>query len=635
MIRFEVGDIIDGDFEIVEELGEGNYGAVFRVRHLLDDLEYALKLFLKGGSEKEVRREVRALKLVHHPSVVRFVWAGTVSDGGYYLLTELIEGVSLDGHPAWGEPLPLDKVEAWASQLLGALIAIYPDQARIDQLEEIGRERGFSGEEYDELQQLHAEGLVHRDVKPQNILVRSSTDELILVDFNIASRAGTQVGTQASTPAYQPPDADLTRWTVDVDLFAAGVVIYQLVCGVHPYPGDQPHHPQGPTPANTHVAELPPAVAEFLEVAVAANREGRFPTAVAMLEALHSALKHDQARGETVPPEGEDAGLAGGQRSDSAEVPAHDLDWIDESDYVEWTVTDLPSAGSNQRDVIEGLMSIVEVEGPIVCERLYELYVRGSRDPGVASVKTQLNRAIHRAVSTGILAQVEPLGGGQIDKTVHLPDRPSVVRRERGPRLFQHVPQSEVEAVIDWFTDEFGVEGALPILRGWYGVEDEPWNVARLDRIFDVVVDRWESGEGDDEFAEEPIHRAYLAEGDPRWEEHSGRDGHRGPDWGPGDVERLSELIATATPRLRTFLSVLSHSPGVEFDAEELASELGVVGAAGVAGALSPFKFWRNQGRSLPFRWWKNEGSTTYAMKPSVAVVIREILDRFPTMESL
>ena len=103
-------------------------------------------------------------------------------------------------------------------------------------------------------------------------------------------------------------------------------------------------------------------------------------------------------------------------------------------DYESWPRRPLPGVGGAAlSDVMEGLIEIVSIEGPIVCERLYELYVDGSGDPGVGSVKRQLNRATYAAIESGLLGQIEPIGGGQIDKTVFLPDTAPVVIRERGP----------------------------------------------------------------------------------------------------------------------------------------------------------------------------------------------------------
>ena len=110
-----------------------------------------------------------------------------------------------------------------ALDLLDAFVAFHPDAARLRQLEAKNREGDLSGAEQSEWVELQDKGLVHRDIKPLNIMLTRTGAKLL--DFNIASRVGDPVRTQSGTPPYQPPDADLTRWDVSTDLFAVGVLL--------------------------------------------------------------------------------------------------------------------------------------------------------------------------------------------------------------------------------------------------------------------------------------------------------------------------------------------------------------------------------------------------------------------------
>ena len=110
--------------------------------------------------------------------------------------------------------------------------------------------------------------LVHRDIKPQNIMLTRSGAKLL--DFNIASRVGDPVRTQSGTPPYQPPDADLTRWDVSTDLFAVGVTLYELLCdGQHPYPNSRPIAGDPVIDPSTIRTGLDPQITQFLVKACA------------------------------------------------------------------------------------------------------------------------------------------------------------------------------------------------------------------------------------------------------------------------------------------------------------------------------------------------------------------------------
>jgi serine/threonine protein kinase len=114
-----------------------------------------------------------------------------------------------------------------------------------------------------------------------------------LLDFNIASRFGDPVHTQSGTPPYQPPDADLTHWDVSTDLFAVGVLLYQLLCdGNHPYPNAMPVLDGAVTDPRGFHSDLSPDLAEFLVKSCAPAGRDRFSTASEMRLALRGIRDH-------------------------------------------------------------------------------------------------------------------------------------------------------------------------------------------------------------------------------------------------------------------------------------------------------------------------------------------------------
>jgi serine/threonine protein kinase len=172
-----------------------------------------------------------------------------------------------------------------ALDVLDALTAIHPDTERLEALEEKKRGGGITSEEFDELMSITENALVHRDIKPQNIMLTRSGAKLL--DFNIASRVGDPVKTVSGTPPYQPPDADLTRWDVSTDLFAVGVTLYELLCdGEHPYPHARPALDGDVRDPRRFRNDLSPVIADFLTKACAPTRSARFPTAAVMSNAL-------------------------------------------------------------------------------------------------------------------------------------------------------------------------------------------------------------------------------------------------------------------------------------------------------------------------------------------------------------
>lgn len=254
-----VGDIIDGRFEILDKVGEGGFSQVYRVLDNVENKERALKLYGSAAGFEAARREIDALREVRHPNVVEVFWAGQSNAGDWYLITEYVAGDSLEEFVDGPRFLRDREAADVALDLLDALAAFHPD--------ETGR------------------GLIHRDIKPKNVILTRTGAKLL--DFNIASRAGDPVHTQSGTPPYQAPDADLSRWDVSTDLFAVGVVLYQLLCnGHHPYPNAIPVPDGLVTDPRAFRSDLDPDLADFLIRACAAASADRFATAEKMRLAL-------------------------------------------------------------------------------------------------------------------------------------------------------------------------------------------------------------------------------------------------------------------------------------------------------------------------------------------------------------
>jgi serine/threonine protein kinase len=281
---YAVGDVIEGRFEILGMLGQGGCSKVYRVRDDVEGEERALKLFDNAAGYAAVLREIRALRKIHHRNVVEVFWADKTSVGDWYLITEFIDGESLDEFVTGTRRLPDREAVAVALDLLDALVAFHPS-ARLKELDAKHREEDLLEAEYDEWRDLTDNGLVHRDIKPLNVMLTRTGAKLL--DFNIASRVGDSVKTQSGTPPYQPPDADLTRWDVSTDLFAVGVVLYQLLCdGQHPYPNSRPLVDEPVIDPRAFRPDLNPALAEFLIEACASANADRFSTAAEMQLAL-------------------------------------------------------------------------------------------------------------------------------------------------------------------------------------------------------------------------------------------------------------------------------------------------------------------------------------------------------------
>jgi ATP-dependent Lon protease len=281
---YDPGDSIDGQFEVVERLGFGGFSQVYRVRRVIDgmtidDTEFALKIFRASDSAESVQREIKALRLISHPRIVKVIWSGKTADGQWYIVSELLQGETLEPYADGSKEMSLPAAATAISQLLEGLEAIHPDSERIEALEGLARAGEIDEDQFHQLRALKSSGLVHRDIKPHNVVL--TDDGIVLIDFGIASRVGDRVLTTRGTLPYQSPDIirGAEGWDVSADLFAAGVVLYRLVCQEHPYENWEPRLDRSPSDPREYRPELPPDFAAFLTKACAAHRQDRFKTA--------------------------------------------------------------------------------------------------------------------------------------------------------------------------------------------------------------------------------------------------------------------------------------------------------------------------------------------------------------------
>ena len=205
-VRLETPLTIANRYELLQRLGEGGFGTVYRARDTLLRRDVALKLLGAAQSPDASDRflpEARATARLQHPNIVSIFDAGEDA-AGRFLVLELVNGTSLAAQLRSG-PLSPDRARAITTQVAAALSAA------------------------------HDAGVVHRDVKPPNILM-TDDDQVKVADFGIARIAGesqlTVTGGVVGTPRYMAPEqVEGEAITPATDLFALGLVLYEMLTG--------------------------------------------------------------------------------------------------------------------------------------------------------------------------------------------------------------------------------------------------------------------------------------------------------------------------------------------------------------------------------------------------------------------
>jgi eukaryotic-like serine/threonine-protein kinase len=269
-----VGETIAGRYEVEELVGHGGMSSVYKARDALLERHVAMKILHEQYSTDEdfverFKREARSVAQLQHPNIVTVIDRGE-EDGRQYIVFEYIEGENLKEHVV--RQGRLDVREA------------------LEIADEVARGLAFA----------HEQGLIHRDVKPQNVLLNGDGRAKV-TDFGIARTLDvdgmTQTGTVLGTSNYIAPEqASGQRVDAHSDVYALGAVLYELLAGEVPFPGESfvavaMKHMHEPAPNLLDVrGDVPLRVAAAVDRALEKDPEQRFPTMDAFAAELEACL---------------------------------------------------------------------------------------------------------------------------------------------------------------------------------------------------------------------------------------------------------------------------------------------------------------------------------------------------------
>ena len=275
-----LGTVVGDRYRLIEKLGAGGMGAVYRGEHLSLKKRVAVKfLHREMSSNQELvarfEREARTAANLDHPNVVAATDFGRLADGTFYLVMEFVEGRSLRKLMQQDGPLPHARVMRLLRQV-GAAVT-----------------------------RAHSLGIVHRDLKPENIVVadrEGERDVVKVIDFGIArvTKADgpqlTQLGTVFGTPEYMAPEQAMGQ-PVDAaaDQYALGIIAFEMFTGRRPFLADDAidllrMHVGAAIPNASQFASLPSAVDPVFARMLAKRPSERFENVQSALTALDQAL---------------------------------------------------------------------------------------------------------------------------------------------------------------------------------------------------------------------------------------------------------------------------------------------------------------------------------------------------------
>ena len=280
-----VGDVLSDRYELEELVGTGGMSSVFRAHDRLLDRKVALKILHEQyGADADYverfRREARSVAALSHPNIVTVIDRGD-HEGRQFIVFEYIEGENLKRLIERRGPAPVTTALELAIQIA----------------------RGLSF--------AHQQGLVHRDVKPQNVLLNGN-NEAKVTDFGIArsmdvKHGMTQTGTVLGTSDYIAPEqAQGQRVDEHTDVYSLGVVLYELLTSRVPFPGENfvavamRHINEPPPSIRDQRPDVSPRVEAAVQRAMAKDPADRFHTMAEFCHELDACLAELQGAGTQV-----------------------------------------------------------------------------------------------------------------------------------------------------------------------------------------------------------------------------------------------------------------------------------------------------------------------------------------------
>ncbi|HBT46969.1 MAG TPA: Stk1 family PASTA domain-containing Ser/Thr kinase [Peptococcaceae bacterium] len=283
-----IGKILDGRYEIKEALGGGGMALVYRGQDRLLNRSVTIKILREQFASDHnfvarFQQEAQAVARLSHPNVVSIYDVGQ-EEGLHYLVMEYVEGNSLKEVIDGKAPLPFREAVDIAVQICEAL------------------------------EHAHENGVIHRDIKPHNILI-TKQGRVKVTDFGIAQAVSEATmpytGTLMGSVHYLAPEQARGEATgITADLYSLGVVLYEMLTGQVPFNGDTPlavvlkHLQEEPRPPQELNPDLPPALERIILRCLSKDPARRYPSAASLradLQALRNVLLEDNSATRELP----------------------------------------------------------------------------------------------------------------------------------------------------------------------------------------------------------------------------------------------------------------------------------------------------------------------------------------------